>query len=451
MRVVVVGAGLAGLRTARRLLDAGVDVELLEAGPRPGGRVRTVRTMVDGSAFAAGQYSESGAEWVDSVHHRLLGLMDRYGVGRLGTGEQWTVIRRWLYWKGELLSPERIREVEPTIGEQLERFEAVVAAVAAGIVDPSRPGLHPEAATHDARSLADAADDAGLGDLARLFKRRDSQGEFAEEPESMSLLFAAQQRAHQAVEAAATGDPDGVVAHRCDGGFTRVVDGLAGEVSGVLTLGESLLALSQDADRVVVTTNRRTLTADYVVLATSLVPLRTVSWGDGLPSDLRDAIGGLGYGAITKTSVQWPRRSWPAGYATTESRAQRVYEPTVDQASAVDGPGILMSYCGGQGGREWALLDESTRVAQAAGLMAAMHGLVDEPIGGWSRAWSAQPRFGGSYAVYRPGEVTRYWDVLRRPWGRVHLAGEHVATCTGYMEGALESADTVAARLCAAG
>lgn len=76
-----------------------------------------------------------------------------------------------------------------------------------------------------------------------------------------------------------------------------------------------------------------------------------------------------------------------------------------------------------------------------------MHGITDSPLGGWSRAWGAQARYGGSYAVYEPGQVTAYWDVLRRPWGRVHLAGEHVATCTGYMEGALESGDTVADRL----
>lgn len=448
MRVVVVGAGLAGLRTARRLLDAGVDVDLVEAGLRPGGRVRTVRRTWGGGSFASGQYSESGAEWVDSVHHRLLGLMDRYGIGLLGEGERWTVIRRWLFWKGELLSPERIRELDPGIEAQLERFEDIVAAVAAGVADPARPDLHPDAAHHDARSLADAAEEAGLSDLARLFKLRDSQGEFAEEPSAVSLLFVAQQRAHQAVEEAALGHPDGIVAQRCEGGFTRVVEGLAGEVAGVLHLGESLLAVEQTGDSVIVSTNLRTIVADHVVIATSLVPLRTLDWRGGLPADLRDAVFGLGYGTITKTSVQWPRRGWPSGYATTESRAQRVYEPTIDQPGD---EGILMAYCGGQGGREWALLDEETRVAQAARLMAEMHGLADSPLGGWSRAWSAQPRFGGSYAVYRPGEVTRFWDVLRRPWGRVHLAGEHVATCTGYMEGALESGDTVAARLCAAG
>jgi monoamine oxidase len=78
-----------------------------------------------------------------------------------------------------------------------------------------------------------------------------------------------------------------------------------------------------------------------------------------------------------------------------------------------------------------------------------MFGLEGEPIGGFSRAWSTQPRYGGSYAVYRPGQVTAFWDVLRRPHGRLHLAGEHVATCTGYVEGALESGEAVAARLLA--
>ncbi|MCF2532843.1 NAD(P)/FAD-dependent oxidoreductase [Yinghuangia soli] len=44
--VIVVGAGLAGLSAARRLVDAGVDVTVLEAGDRPGGRIRT--DVIDG-------------------------------------------------------------------------------------------------------------------------------------------------------------------------------------------------------------------------------------------------------------------------------------------------------------------------------------------------------------------------------------------------------------------
>ena len=72
-------------------------------------------------------------------------------------------------------------------------------------------------------------------------------------------------------------------------------------------------------------------------------------------------------------------------------------------------------------------------------------------VGVFSQAWSAEPLFGGSYAVYRPGEIARFWNVLRRPWGRIHLAGEHTATWTGYLEGAIESGEAVAAALLRAG
>ncbi len=80
-----------------------------------------------------------------------------------------------------------------------------------------------------------------------------------------------------------------------------------------------------------------------------------------------------------------------------------------------------------------------------------MYQLSDAPLGGCSRAWSAEPRYGGSYAVYRPGQITAHWQVLREPCGPLHLAGEHVATCTGYLEGALESGETVATRLLSGG
>ena len=166
-----------------------------------------------------------------------------------------------------------------------------------------------------------------------------------------------------------------------------------------------------------------------------------------MPPALHTAVHQLGYGTVTKTSVQWPSRSWPGGYATTSGKAQRVYEPTVDQPGE---HGILMSYCGGAGGHEWATLPEPERIELAAAEMRMMHGIAEAPMGGFSRAWSNEGRYGGSYAVYQPGQVTAHWQVLREPWGRVHLAGEHVAACTGYMEGALESGETVAARLLAA-
>jgi monoamine oxidase len=86
-----------------------------------------------------------------------------------------------------------------------------------------------------------------------------------------------------------------------------------------------------------------------------------------------------------------------------------------------------------------------------AQLRAMLPGLPPGPVRGFSRAWHEQARYGGAYAVYHPGQVTRFWRTLRRPHGRLWLAGEHTATVTGYMEGAVESGQRVAAAVTAVG
>src|SRR5206468_3645652 len=55
-RVIVLGAGLAGLCAAYELQSLGHTVSVLEAQTRPGGRVRTVR-----EPYPPGLYTEAGA------------------------------------------------------------------------------------------------------------------------------------------------------------------------------------------------------------------------------------------------------------------------------------------------------------------------------------------------------------------------------------------------------
>jgi monoamine oxidase len=435
MRVLVVGAGLAGLTATRQLLAAGHSVTLIEAGSRLGGRARTVR-----APFVDGQYVESGAEWIDTHHRRMRSLLDRYGMSLQGEGQQWTTIRRWLYREGRLHSPA---DLGAELQSQLDQFEAIVDEASLSIDDPSNPQRGSRAVELDALSLADVADRAELGEVARLFHMRNSQGEFAAEPEDVSLLFVAQQRAI----AAAGGAEDVVRSHRVVDGLDTLVRHMAADVADSISTNEALLAVEHGNDGVTITTTRRSIEADHVVLATSLVPLRDVRFDPPLDLAVRTAIDALGYGTVTKTAVQFAERQWSPGYATTASVAQRVYEPTVDQLGEA---GVLMSYAGGDGGRRLAERSEQERCGVIEADMRAMHTLNAPSPGGFSRAWSNESRFGGSYAVYRPGQVTAFWEVLRRPHGRIWLAGEHVATWTGYLEGAVESGETVAAGILAA-
>jgi Flavin containing amine oxidoreductase len=71
--VVVVGAGLAGLYAARRLAAAGVDVIVVEAQERVGGRTWTEH--LDGDAFI-----DHGGQWVSPGQDRILALAEELGV-----------------------------------------------------------------------------------------------------------------------------------------------------------------------------------------------------------------------------------------------------------------------------------------------------------------------------------------------------------------------------------
>src|SRR5690242_17985924 len=73
--VVVVGAGLAGLRAADLLRKAGTPVVVLEARNRPGGRVFTIRR-----SFSEGLYAEAGAIRIPPQHDAVVQLTREHGL-----------------------------------------------------------------------------------------------------------------------------------------------------------------------------------------------------------------------------------------------------------------------------------------------------------------------------------------------------------------------------------
>src|SRR5215470_10208293 len=74
-RVIVVGAGLAGLCAAYELNASGHDVTALEAQSRPGGRVQTLRHPFDDGLFA-----EAGASRIPTSHDLTLGYARMFGL-----------------------------------------------------------------------------------------------------------------------------------------------------------------------------------------------------------------------------------------------------------------------------------------------------------------------------------------------------------------------------------
>jgi monoamine oxidase len=144
--------------------------------------------------------------------------------------------------------------------------------------------------------------------------------------------------------------------------------------------------------------------------------------------------------------LQYASRWWQAegasGGVYTDLPISATYETTEAQAGT---EGILACYTGGAAGLQLGTLDLPARVAAATNQIAQIAGGSASTVVRYGGVmWQNEPYSGGTYTAYRPGQVLRYWDVLRQPVGRIWLAGEHTDVFTAYMEGACRSGVRVA-------
>jgi monoamine oxidase len=116
---------------------------------------------------------------------------------------------------------------------------------------------------------------------------------------------------------------------------------------------------------------------------------------------------------------------------------QSAYEATDRQPGV---RGILTTFTAGSAGELYGMVGKRARVLLAADeIDDAYPGSRALYEHGSTSAWQTEESSGGAWVAYAPGQVTRYWDVVRRPVGRIFLAGEHADLLSGTMEGAVRS------------
>ncbi len=111
-KVVVLGAGLAGLAAARDLEAEGATVIVLEARDRVGGRVHTLRT-----GFSEGQHAEAGADLIESTQSHVLELGSDLGLTPT------RILRRgWGFYGPDNQGRRRVRTGQTAFGEAARRL-----------------------------------------------------------------------------------------------------------------------------------------------------------------------------------------------------------------------------------------------------------------------------------------------------------------------------------------
>ena len=432
-KVIVVGAGMAGLTAAFELMQAGHDVTVLEARMRPGGRVYTIR-----DPFADHLYAEAGAVDFGSAYTHLLHYIRLFD---LPIAEQHhTDTKTVVYARGRryLTPPEpewpfRLSPDERKLGMH-QLWQNYVLSVADQIGDPLKANWP------DARALA--FDSGTLNDALR--KRGVSEGSL----ELFRLRLDGTDYDHvSAIQSIAL---EVFVDRNSNwtslrGGNDQLPAAFARRLGDRIQYGAAVLKVGQDATRTHVSFLRagtqQQLEADHVILAIPFSVLRKLELDASFSESKRKAIADLHYEPLLRVYVQSRTRFWTLqgvdGSAATDLPIGWVVEHTGNQPGT---RGILEAQVRGEGAQSAKKLQPNERVRWAVEYMDKVHpGLRQNFEGGTSVCWDDDPWSLGAWAYYAPGEMTTLFPHVAKPEGRVHFAGEHTSGLGATLEGAVQS------------
>jgi monoamine oxidase len=441
-RVVVVGAGLSGLAAALTLRAGGWDVVVLEARDRVGGRVHTLH-----SPFADGLHVEAGGESIDSNHDQIQALARRY---RLTMAHRPTnkLENAAVYRGGRRNVLHAVATTDPAALSGYVAFGDALIRMA-GDLDPAHPELAAHAELWDSQSLQDFAATQTLDASAELLVQSDYRGNYNAQFDQVSLLFVLQQ---SVVDEALP--ESGVETMRIAAGNSALPEAMARDLGTAVRLDSQVTKVEQHSWGVRVHAgDAATVDAAHLVLAVPPPTLGAVSFVPPLTSEVTSMIDELKLGHALKVSTQYERRFWLreglSGFTLTDLPFGVGWDATDSMPGGAERPGVLTQFVTGDAARAGAALGNRTRIAS---FQQQLNVVYPEGRGHMSgiattMAWADERYTGGGYAVYAPGQMTRFWTLLRQPHGAIWFAGEHTETLAGYMESAVRSGHRVAAAI----
>jgi monoamine oxidase len=436
-----VGAGFAGMTAARRLLDAGHSVTVLEARERTGGRVW-------GHPYFDGERIDVGGTWYGSGDHRLKALLDEAKLDLYPTNDAGDSV---LVLDGKV---QRYSGMLPKIdlcslgvlGLTIKRLDWMSKQLP---ID--EPWRHPKAKEWDAQT-AESWLQSFLNvptRTARLFAHQMITGLFAADASEVSLLgvMVLARGAGGSIEYSTTvkGGADEALV---DGGMHLAADFLASKLGDNIHLEAPVRSIRQNAQGVEVVSDSITVKAKRVVVSTPPLLASRINYEPALPIDHINLLQRVVPGSIMRAVVAYDEPFWRADGLTGETLAPgHVCAFSIDQSPKSAKMGVVSIYSSGPAAIELAKRPPEVRrkvfldaLTQRFGAKAA------SPIHYLEANWSEEPwSLGGMIGHFPPGVLTTIGRVIRTPVGRIHWAGTETATeHHGLIDGAILSGERAA-------
>ena len=442
-KVIVVGAGIAGLTAAFELMKAGHDVTVLEARMRPGGRVHTLRDeFSDGLYAEGGAYDFSDAYTLLQHYIRLFNLpVEESGAAEKNIGANdvfYLQGKRYVVRAGTSPDwPYQLSKEERNLGPEglLKKY---MAAAAGQIKDPLTPDWPDSAARQlDAVTVNQFLRQDGASDAVISLLRMSFLGE------DFDYVSALQDMMWQPFL------DRGKTWEKLRGGNDQLPRAFAERLGTRMRYGAAVRKVTQDKDKVRLSVSRagslEQVEADRVVLTIPFSVLRNVELDSSFSSQKRTAISRLRYTSITRVYLQSRSRFWTqqgvSGFADTDLPVRTIIDHTDTQAGT---RAILGTETTGPNALAAAGMSPDERLRWGLENVSKVFPEMTENFeGGTSVVWDQEPWSLGASAYYAPGEMTTMFPHVASVEGRVHFAGEHTSTLF-VMEGAAQSGVRVA-------
>lgn len=444
--VVVIGAGYAGISAAINLRDQGIDVHVIEASDRIGGRAYSERL--------AAVTLDHGGQWVGRTQNRLLSWAERFGCLTFPTwddGEHWEMWHDGTLRRFTGLGPRNAPGVAP-YEKMCEELDSMARTV---VLD------RPERTTGIESFDGQTAESFFLERVSDVEARRRLtlmvQGVWSCEPRDVSLF-------HLLFYIASAGGTCQLMATRNGAQELRFVDGSQAPLSAAVKhMGDAVhvntraQAINESCRGLVtVCTSKGSIVAQKVIVATSPGAATKLVFGAGLPLAKRRWIQRSIMGNVAKVHAIYKRPFWRdaglSGQAVLygDGPVSVVFDNSPQDATV----GVLVAFIYGDRFRRWSVGDDKGRKVSVLSTFVRLFGAAAKtPSQYVEKNWPTDPwAFGGYAAIPSPGTWFEYGEHgWREPTGSVHWAGSDTASrWNGYFDGAISSGERTAREVVAA-
>ncbi|MGI9214043.1 MAG: flavin monoamine oxidase family protein [Methylococcaceae bacterium] len=395
--IIVIGAGMAGLATANRLVKAGRSVTVLESRNRTGGRVWTSRAWPDAPV-------DLGASWIHGIKgNPLTTLANTVGARRVATGYDNAITYDA---NGQEATDAFERYIDNTLGTAIDR--AIAKARKSGR-DASLGAVLSQ--TFNDRTLTPHQRAA-----FNFYVNSNFEHEYSGSIDAMS------------VQSFDDSDDFGGGDVLFPEGYDALTDWLALGLD--IRMDHPVTAIRYDRNGVVVSTASGDFAADRVVITVPLGVLKSngIRFTPSLPTAKQEAIQLLGMGVLNKTYLRFPTAFWPSRYDWLEyvSADKGHWCEWISGFERYAGLPILLGFNAADYGREIESRSDEDIVDAAMATLRILYGKnIPDPESWQITRWAKDPHALGAYSYYGVGSRRKHRTDLGKPIAdRLFFAGE---------------------------